>query len=549
MKPNVTKLNRILALAIATAFILIASGLGQNAAAQKRSHRTRPTAFAQQGSPNAAATAVFNGGRDLIDDAQWARAEEAFAQYISKYSQEKNLDAAMYWMAYAQSKLRKFNQSKETLEKLLKTYEKTTWKEDAQLLLAQLPGSVSVKVDTLTDPLEPTVVVSPAVPIAPVAVKSPTSAVPPAPAAVAPPQDPIRNQEMQERIAEAQQRSIERAREAQERMQERMAEAQEKMKDKFKYDYELSGVGKGIGAGVGKSGDDDPSEFKIVVLQALCESDPQRCVAVSTDWLKPNSGQTVVCRRAALVMLARHGGKAATPTILDVAKNDPDLKVRTRAISLLGASNDDGVLSALRDFALNSPQPEVSEAALYALSQHTSPQALNILADFALSTKPIALRKTAISSIANRPGEPAVDALFKIYDSSQELEIRKSVISGFGNRKSERAGAKLVEIASSPSENIELRKQAIRSIARRGGENAVDTLMRLYDAEKNEEVKETIMNSFGSLNDKRVTNKLIEIARNPQTPLERRRRVVMLLSGRGKDPDVIKYFEELLKQQ
>jgi hypothetical protein len=56
------------------------------------------------------------------------------------------------------------------------------------------------------------------------------------------------------------------------------------------------------------------------------------------------------------------------------------------------------------------------------------------------------------------------------------------------------------------------------------------------------------MNSFANLNDKRVTNKLIEIARNPQTPLERRRRVVMLLSNRGKDPDVIKYFEELLKQ-
>ena len=104
MKPNVTKLNRILALAIATAFILIASGLGQQAAAQKYSHRPKATKFAQQGSTNAAATAVFNGGRDLIDDAQWTKAEEAFAQYISKYPQEKNLDAAMYWMAYAQYK-------------------------------------------------------------------------------------------------------------------------------------------------------------------------------------------------------------------------------------------------------------------------------------------------------------------------------------------------------------------------------------------------------------------------------------------------------------
>lgn len=548
MKLNVTKLNRILALAIATAFILIASGLGQEAAAQKYSHRPKATKFAQQGSTNAAATTVFNGGRDLIDDAQWAKAEEAFAQYVSKYPQEKNLDAALYWMAYAEAKLRKFNQSKETLEKLLKTYEKTVWKEDAELLLAQLPGA-KVKVDSLTEPLEPVVVISPAVGVSPVAVISPATAVSPVVAVAPQAQDPLRTQEMQERIAEAQARAIERNREAQERMQEKIVEAQEKMKDKFKYDYELSGIGKGMGMGIGKgSGDDDPSEFKIVVLQALCESDPQRCVDISTGWLKPNSGQTVACKRAALVFLARYGGKAATPIILGVAQNETELKIKTRAISLLGSSNDDSVLGALRDFALNSPQAEVVEAAVYALGQHTSPQALNSLADIALSTKPIALRKTAIRGIYTRPGEPAVDALFKIYDSSQELEIRKSVISGFGNRKSERAGAKLVEIAGS-SDNIELRKAAISAIGRRGGEGAVETLMRLYDSEKNEEMKDAIMNSFGYLNDKRVTNKLIEIAKNPQTPLERRRRVIMLLSSRGKDPDVIKYLEELLRQQ
>jgi len=529
MKTNVTKLNRILALAIATAFLLIAGGLSQKASAQKYSHRPKATKFAQQGSTNAAATTVFNGGRDLIDDAQWAKAEEAFAQYISKYPQEKNLDAAMYWMAYAQSKLRKFTQSRDTIQKLLKTYEKTIWKEDAELLLAQLPSAVAVKVD-------PVVTVDPVTPVA-VTVQNPVEA-------------QIRTQEMQERIAAAQAKSIERAREAQERMQERMAEAQERIKDKdFKYDFKIDfdEFGKGFGVGKGQ-GDGDPNEFKIVVLQALCESDAQRCVSVATDWVKPGSTATVSMKGAALKFLARYGGKAATATILSVAQNETDLKVKTRAISLLGSSNEDMVLNPLRDFAVNSTQEGVAEAAVYALGQHTSPQALNLLADVALSNKPVSLRKTAINSIANRPGEPAVDALFRIYDSSQELEIRKSVVSGFGNRKSERAGAKLVEIARS-SDNIDLRKIAVRGIGRRGGENAVDTLMNLYDSEKNEEVKDTIMNTFGSMRDPRVIDKLITIAKNPQTPLERRRRVVGLLSSsHSKDPKVIAFLEELLRQ-
>jgi HEAT repeat protein len=536
MNYNVTKLNRINKM-FAIAFVLIATGLINQAFAQQYSHRPKAAAFTQQGSTNAAANTTFNTGRDLIDDAQWARAEQKFAQYVAAYPQEKNLDAALYWMAYAQSKLKKFNQSKDTIEKLLKTYQKTIWKEDAELLLAQLPTAIAVKVDPVI------VDINNAVAIAPVAVAAPAIAV-----TVAPPQDPIRTLEMQERIAEAQARSIERTREAQERMQERVKAAQDRAKAVSLYGV---GVGNGMGIGVGigddDASDDDPCEFKIVVLQALIESDPQRGIAVASDWVKPGSAQTPTCRRAAVRLLGRHGGKAALPTILGVAQNETDLKVKTTAISLLGSSNDDSVLGALRDFALNSPQPEVGEAALYALSQHNSPQALNSLADIALTTKPIALRKTAIRSISNRPGEPAVDALFKIYDSTQDLEIRKSVVSGFGNRKSERAGAKLSEIARG-SDNVELRKAAISAIARRGGETAVDTLMNLYDSEKNEEVKDAIMNTFGQLREKRVTDKLIAIARNPQTPLERRRRVIMLLSNRGKDADVIKYLEELLRQ-
>ena len=41
-----------------------------------------------------------------------------------KISAQKNIDAALL-MAYAQAKLCKFNQSKDTIQKLLKTYEKT----------------------------------------------------------------------------------------------------------------------------------------------------------------------------------------------------------------------------------------------------------------------------------------------------------------------------------------------------------------------------------------------------------------------------------------
>lgn len=532
---NKESMTKMLAPAVAIVFTLVMF-VGA-ASAQEFSMRPKASTFASQSGNNAAANTMFSGARDLIDDAQWIKAEQKFAQYIFAYPQEKNLDQAMYWMAYSQYKLRKFSPSKQTIDKLLKTYPNTQWKDDAELLLAQLPGQVAVKVDPVTVSVEPVIGAAVAVKVDPVEVM------------VQVPQTPevqARMADAQARMAEAQAKSQERTREAQERIQERMAEAQEKFKDKFNYDFnfdfDFAKSGKG-------AGDDDPSEFKIVVLQALFQSDVQRGNAAATEWLRPGSTETVTCKRAALRLLARYGGKAATPTILRVAQNETDLKLRTTAISVLGSMNDDSVIDPLRDFALNSQQTEISEAAVYALSQITSERAATVLGEIAISSKPMSLRKAAIASISGRQGEAAVDALFKIYDSSQELEIRKSVISGLSRRKSPRAGTKLIEIVRS-GDNVELRKAAISAIGRRGGEQAVTDLMALYASQTDDGIKDQIMNSLAYSNDPKVIDMLISIVKNPQTPIERRRRIIMILAQHNnKDPRVIQLLEDLLKTQ
>jgi TolA-binding protein len=543
---KITSVKTISALIVAALVTVIAAGSLNQTRAQRAPRHPRASAWApQRNSNNPQANSAFSAARDLIDDAQWAKAEAAFNQYVAQYPKEENLDAAMYWMAYAEYQLKSFDKTKATIDKLLRTYEKTIWKQDAEMLLAQLPGVATPKAATIALLADVDSINSASMAAA---VNAATTANIDTVVAQSLNQEPAMRADAQERMAEAKARSDERMKEAQERTMERVKDAQEKMKDKMVYRV---GVGNGIGYGIGfgdeKLADDDPCEFKIVVLQALIESDPPRGIAAATDWLKPNSAQTPPCRRAALTVLARRGGKAAVPTILSEAQNDPDLPTRVRAVSLLGMTNDDSVIDPLREFALNSNQNEIADAAVYGLGQNQSVRALNALSDVALSNKPNALRRSAIGRIASRPGEPPVDALFKIFDSSQDLEIKKSAIRGLGNRKSERAGARLLEIARA-SDNVELRKEAISAIGRRGGEASIDALMRLYDSEKNEDIKTQIINSFAYSNDPKVTHKLIEIARNPQTPLERRRRIVMILGGRSKDPEVIAYFEELLKQ-
>jgi vacuolar-type H+-ATPase subunit E/Vma4 len=527
-----TYISKSLLLTLSLVLTISTAAVGQqprNFQSQTESQAERNRARAQAAAAQGDAAAVFASARDLITDGQWAKAQEKFNDYVSSYPNEKNLDAALYWMAYAQQKLGNNDECRKTILRLIEKYPTSTWRDDARLLLVQMPGSYHVayapypatiqgqaKTTTVTTaPGEPTIIYAPGEPLTPIAI---------APGG--------------------------------------------------------QGFGIGVGNGSGSSvwtvddlggptSDDDPCEFKIVVLQALFQTDLQRGIVAATDWLKPGSTQTVRCKGAALTLLGRHGGKSVTPVILGVARSEPDLKLRARAIAALGATNDDSVIDALREFALTSQDNDIIEASVYALSKHSGDRAIAVLGDLATSNRSVTQRKLAIASISVRPGEPAVDALFRIYDADQSVEIRKAVISGFGNRKSERAGNKLLEIARS-SDNVDLRKAAISAISRRGGDKAVEFLLNLYDNEKNEDLKDQILNSLASgtvwvatpsggvgyttqtiggssrLNDQRVIQKLIEIAKNPQAPMERRKRAIGWLS-RSNDPTVLKFLEELLR--
>lgn len=489
------------------------------------------SASSNRSSAQSDASTVFRSARDLITDGNWAQAQEKFNEYVSTYPNERNMEAALYWLAYTQNKLARYDQCRVTIERLLEKYPNTSWKEDARLLLAQVPITTAVAYEDLLSTLKGRAVVVPQI-------ESPAiyTVTPATPVAVA------------QGFQGAQEIAI------------------EPMVVDFDSLYD-------------SADDDDPCEFKIVVLQALFQTDLQRGIMAATEWLKPGSTQTVRCKGAALALLGRHGGKTVTPVILGFARSESDLKLRARAISALGATNEDGVVDALREFALNSQDQQIVEASLYALSKHTGDRAITVLGDIAINGKMIPIRKMAIANISIRPGEPAVDTLFRIYDADQSVEIRRAVISGFGNRKSERAGNRLLEIARS-SDNIELRKAAISAISRRGGDKAVEFLLNLYDTEKNEELKDLIISSLGygttfftgnfgeavvaagagagqsigfntagsRMNDQRVIRKMIEIARSPQAPMERRKRAIGWLS-RSRDPEVLKFLEELLKQQ
>src|SRR5919199_810171 len=73
--------------------------------------------FVQSNTSQTAAMKVFREGRDFIQDENWAKAAERFNYFVANYPKDKDVDAALYWLAYA---LKKQNKPREADQIALK---------------------------------------------------------------------------------------------------------------------------------------------------------------------------------------------------------------------------------------------------------------------------------------------------------------------------------------------------------------------------------------------------------------------------------------------
>src|SRR3954465_15685538 len=95
--------------------------------------------FVQTSNASSDEVAIFRQGRDLIADESWENAAEKFGQYIEKYPKGKEVDAALYWLSYAQVKEEKFDAANRTIARLMSQFPNSRWRRDAEALRLQTP--------------------------------------------------------------------------------------------------------------------------------------------------------------------------------------------------------------------------------------------------------------------------------------------------------------------------------------------------------------------------------------------------------------------------
>ncbi|HEX8722344.1 MAG TPA: tetratricopeptide repeat protein, partial [Pyrinomonadaceae bacterium] len=126
--------SRLLAGALAAAGLLLA--LAAAPAPARAQHKDLISRLVQGDTD--AATKAYVQGRAYLSEEKWERAVAALNNYINGFPTDRNLDAAMYWLAYAYEKQNKNAEADGVIQALIGRFPKSQWADDAKVLSARL---------------------------------------------------------------------------------------------------------------------------------------------------------------------------------------------------------------------------------------------------------------------------------------------------------------------------------------------------------------------------------------------------------------------------
>lgn len=287
----------------------------------------------------------------------------------------------------------------------------------------------------------------------------------------------------------------------------------------------------------------DNCEIKMLALQSLFQADQEKAIAIASEALRANPGQCQNFQAAAVSLLGSYGGARAVPVLLEIARSNPDQRLRLTAIKRLGDQHTDQVTDDLIKIYDADRTKEIRAQILRALVESRTQRGTAKVMEIARQGDSPELRMEAIRRLGDH-GRIALDDLLQLYTSETNPQIKLGLLRAFANNDDPRARTKLLEIARG-KDPIELRGYAIRQLGEKDDEQTVNQLVAMYDSEQNTQLRMLLIRAFGDSKQKSAVHKLMTIARNDSS-VELRKVAVRYL-GESKDPEALKFLEDLLK--
>ncbi|GAB1344214.1 HEAT repeat domain-containing protein [Gemmatimonas sp.] len=314
---------------------------------------------------------------------------------------------------------------------------------------------------------------------------------------------------------------------------------------------------------------------RVDALNAVTQMDAERAMPILKKVLARREPCTQQLRRTAVWLVARQKSPDAASLLVNTAKTDPDREVREQAVFWLANVSSDDAVTMLVDLARNGDDLDLRKRAVYALSRAKSDKALSTLREIASDSKaPEVLRLEAfgwyLRSAQPNNADP-LPFLKTMYASANSDGMKQTVLRYVAGVRSEDARSFLSGLAINDRESLDVRRSAVLFLERLGGLSVVvrtpggrdstpnssasrsaefasiaKALWQVWEKTDELEIRRQVLSSLARVGDNAGIDKLIDVARNEKNT-ELRRSAITYLS-RSKDPRAIELLQEIINK-
>jgi HEAT repeat protein len=422
-----------MAIVLSASLSIRGSGQGLEAAQQ----------FVQSANSSDAAQKLLREGRELVGERKWDAARAKFDNLIRAYPRDKNLDAALYWLAFCLKQQGSPREADQTLERLIKEFPRSEWIDDARALQIELAE---------------------------------TSRVP----------------ETVERVLELHKKDIEEWRKRRERDDPDESLRLIALQSLFQADPERA-----MSVAVGFLGQDSkasptiqeaalgliarhggkkawPALLETARNQSIAESLREQAIYWIAQQNREQAAEALVqlydgektaeLKERLLYWLAQSDNGRAKAKIVEVARGDNSSELRERAIYWVAQRGGEQSFSALNELYGAEKDSAIKDRILYWFAQSNEPRAQAKIIEIARSDNSSELRDRAVYWVAQRKGEESTDALIRLYDEQKEEDIKERILYWLGQRGGKAGLQKLLAVARNDSSQS-LRERAVYYLA------------------------------------------------------------------------------------
>ena len=326
-----------------------------------------------------------------------------------------------------------------------------------------------------------------------------------------------------------------------------LAELQKSFKDsKYLPDAKvLDAEIKRMGGQAARPEAEDDEDLKLLALQGLINSDPERAIPLVQGVL--SSAGSLKLKDRALYVLALSNSAQAHTLLVSIAKNGtPDLQAK--AVNYLGINRGrtggKTTVAELVEIYNSSQNDTVKRSVISAIGAASGMSNFTYAIASTGQNVNIVTREAAARDAANRteataPNTEGQTALWTIYQRESNKDLKGQILSTLGAMG---AYDRVIEVAKS-EKDADIRNRAIRSLGNMRSEKSGSALAELYPSLPDADAKKAAISALANQNNAEA---LIAIARK-ETDRELKRAIVERLVNMPKNKAAQDYLMEIIK--